>query len=430
MPAKIEIKKIQPVNRKPRYEGKPAFRSVEPEEVAAATIKVIGVGGGGGNAINTMVRDKIIGVSFIAANTDKQVLDNSSADILLPIGHNETRGLGAGADPQKGHNAAVESEEEIKTVLKGSEMVFITAGLGGGTGTGAAPVVARVSRELGALTVAVVTKPFGWEGPKRMKTAEQGWEELKENADTIITIPNDRLLAGMESNARVCDMMARADQVLYEAVKGISDLINRPGHINVDFADLRTVMKEKGPAVMGTGEASGEGRAMKAASQAIDNQLLEDAGIDGAKGVLVVITATQESLTMQELQSAGELVQSKVDEDATIVTGMVYAEEMGDTLRVTVVATGIGERMEPMEPVSIEPAPRSSEQVPTPQPLEPSYPRNPTLAEPRRKSGLFGGGMRRKSVGSSNPPAAGAQDDSWNTSEDFDTPTFLRRRAN
>jgi cell division protein FtsZ len=429
----IQIKNITPATRlKGEDSGGNAFRAVEPKEVAVATVKVIGVGGGGGNAINTMVRDKIAGVSFIAANTDKQALDRSCADILLAIGAKETRGLGAGADPEKGRNAAIESEGDIRAVLEGSEMVFITAGLGGGTGTGAAPVVAKISKEIGALTVAVVTKPFGFEGQKRMRNAEKGWAELKENADTIITVPNDRLLADMESNAKLGDMLAKADHVLYQAVKGISDLINSPGLINADFADLRTVMREKGPAVMGTGEASGEDRAVKAASMAIDNQLLEDAGIDGAKGVLINVSAAEETFGMRELNLAASLVASKVDEDATIITGALYDNSLGDVMRVTVVATGIGDRMEPMEPVTIttQARPNASgvNQVEHPVPAKPTL----APANPRNRKGLFAGGGigRKKNIGSSNPPSKSARDDDWNNSEELETPPFLRRRAN
>ncbi len=306
-----------------------------------ARIRVIGVGGGGGNAVNTMVTNKLQGVQFIAANTDIQALENSKADVCLQLGPGITRGLGAGADPEKGKGAALESTEEIKKVLKGADMVFVTAGLGGGTGTGGAPVVAKISKEMGALTVAVVTKPFFFEARSRMQKAESGWEELKKYVDTIITIPNDRLLAVMQKGSKLMDMMKKADDVLLQAVKGITDLITLPGHINVDFADLRAVMQQVGPAIMGAGVAVGEERAVEAAKKAIDNPLLQDVGIDGAKGVLINISASEESLTMNEFMGAASLVQEKAHLDANIIIGALFDESLGDELRVTVIATGI-----------------------------------------------------------------------------------------
>ncbi|MCF6290224.1 MAG: cell division protein FtsZ [Desulfobacterales bacterium] len=306
-----------------------------------ARIRVIGVGGGGGNAVNTMVTNKLQGVQFIAANTDIQALENSKADVCLQLGPGITRGLGAGADPEKGKGAALESTEEIKKVLKGADMVFVTAGLGGGTGTGGAPVVAKISKEMGVLTVAVVTKPFFFEARSRMQKAESGWEELKKHVDTIITIPNDRLLAVMQKGSKLMDMMKKADDVLLQAVKGITDLITLPGHINVDFADLRAVMQQVGPAIMGAGVAVGEDRAVEAAKKAIDNPLLQDVGIDGAKGVLINISASEESLTMNEFMGAASLVQEKAHLDANIIIGALFDESLGDELRVTVIATGI-----------------------------------------------------------------------------------------
>ena len=311
------------------------------EEESVAVIKVIGVGGGGGNAINTMVENCLSGVEFITANTDMQALEKSRADIRLQLGPGITKGMGAGADPEKGKEAAQESYEDIQGALKGADMVFVTAGLGGGTGTGAAPVIAKLSKEAGALTVAVVTKPFYFEAKTRMHNAEEGWEELKKYADTIITVPNDRLLSMMQRNSTLVDMMHMVDDVLLQAVKGITDLINLPGHINVDFADLKTVMKEVGPAIMGSGAANGENRAAEAAKRAIDNPLLEDVGIDGAMGILINISATQESLTMAEFMEASALIQDKAHEDANIIIGALFDESLGDELRVTVIATGI-----------------------------------------------------------------------------------------
>ncbi len=316
-----------------------SFRVAEEETVAV--IKVIGVGGGGGNAINTMVLNRLSGVEFIVANTDMQALEKSRADVRVQIGPGIAKGMGAGADPEMGRESAQESYDEIKNVLKGADMVFITAGLGGGTGTGAAPVIAKLSKESGALTVAVVTKPFYFESKTRMRNAEEGWEKLKEYADTIITVPNDRLLSLMNKNSTLVDMMQMVDNVLLQAVKGITDLINLPGHINVDFADLRTVMKEVGPAIMGTGAAVGENRAVEAAKRAIDNQLIEDVGIDGARGVLVNISATEESLTLTEFMEASALIQEKAHDDANVIIGALFDENCGEELQVTVIATGI-----------------------------------------------------------------------------------------
>jgi cell division protein FtsZ len=330
------------------------FRMAEEESVAV--IKVIGVGGSGGNAINTMVEKNLKGVEFIAANTDMQALEKSRADVRLQLGPGITKGMGAGADPEKGRDAAQESYEDIGNVLKGADMVFITAGLGGGTGTGAAPVIARLSKECGALTVAVVTKPFYFEARTRMRNAEKGWEELKKYADTIITVPNDRLLSLMQKNSTLIDMMKKVDDVLLQAVKGITDLINLPGHINVDFADLKTVMKEVGPAIMGSGSSSGENRAAEAAKRAIDNQLLEDVGIDGAKGILINISATQSSLTMAEFMEASALIQEKAHDDANIIIGALFDETLEDELRVTVIATGISgiEETETIEHIDVK----------------------------------------------------------------------------
>lgn len=310
------------------------------DEKPVASIKVIGVGGGGGNAINTMVENRLAGVEFIVANTDMQALEKSRADIRLQLGPNITKGMGAGAEPEVGMDAAQESLDDLANALKGADMVFVTAGLGGGTGTGAAPVIAQLSKESGALTVSVVTKPFYFEAKRRMRNAEEGWEKLKKYSDTIITVPNDRLLNLMQKNSTLIDMMKMVDNVLLQAVKGITDLINLPGHINADFMDLKSVMREVGPAIMGTGVAKGENRATEAAKRAIDNQLLEDVGIDGAMGVLINISAT-ESLTMGEFMEASSLIQEKAHDDANVIIGALFDENMGDELRVTVIATGI-----------------------------------------------------------------------------------------
>ena len=326
------------------------FRMAESEGVAV--VRVIGVGGGGGNAINTMVANRLQGVEFIAANTDKQALMQSQADICLQLGPSVTKGLGAGATPETGEQAAIESLEEIKEALKGSDMVFVTAGLGGGTGTGAAPIVAKACKELGALTVAVVTKPFSFEGKFRMRNAEYGWEQLQKYADTIITVPNDRLLSLMQKNSKLADMLTMADNVLLQAVKGITDLINVPGLINADFADLRTVMREVGPAIMGSGSAVGENRAVEAARKAIDNQLLEDFGIDGARGLLINISASEATFAMSEFMEASSLIQERVDEDAKVVIGALYDNSLEDELKVTVIATGVGDLASKREAIS------------------------------------------------------------------------------
>lgn len=320
------------------------------EDASRARIKVIGIGGGGGNAINTMVESKLLGVEFIAANTDLQALEHSKADIKLQLGPSISKGLGAGANPERGRESAEESIEEIKECLKGSDMVFITAGLGGGTGTGAAPIVAKISKEVGALTVGVVTKPFVFEGRARMKNAEAGWDELKTHVDTIITIPNDRILSLTQKNTKFLDGMKMADNVLVQAVKGITDLINLPGYINPDFADVRTVMNEMGPALMGAGFSVGENRAAQAVNMAIASPLLQDISIDGAKGVLVNISARQDTLTMAEVTEATSKIYDEVHEDANIILGVIFDDTLGDELRVTVVATGIRveEELEPL----------------------------------------------------------------------------------
>jgi cell division protein FtsZ len=324
------------------------------EEESVAMIKVIGVGGGGGNAVNTMVEKRLAGVQFIAANTDMQALEKSRADIRLQLGPGITKGMGAGSNPEVGKESAMESSKDLQSVLSGADMVFIAAGLGGGTGTGAAPVIAKLSKEAGALTVAVVTKPFYFEAKNRMRNAASGWDQLREYADTIITVPNDRLLSLMNKNSTLAEMMQMVDNVLFQAVKGITDLINLPGYINVDFADLKAVMKEVGPAIMGTGSAVGDNRATEAAKRAIDNQLLEDVGIDGARGILVNISATQATLTMNEFMEASALIQEKAHEDANVIIGALYDETLGDEMRVTVIATGISSIDEPAEMPQLE----------------------------------------------------------------------------
>ena len=316
------------------------FEFVESDN--GATIKVIGIGGGGGNAINNMINASLLGVDFIAANTDAQALEISKAHTKLQLGVNITKGLGAGANPEIGRSAALEDADQIRQALEGTDMVFVTAGLGGGTGTGGAPVVAQIAKEIGALTVAVVTKPFNFEGRQRMKTADNGIKELQETVDTIITIPNNRLLSLAAKKATFLEMLKKADDVLLYAVKGISDLITVPGLINLDFADVKTIMSEMGMALMGTGMSSGEDRATEAAQKAISSPLLEDVSISGAKGVLMNISSGLD-LTIDEVQEASSLIQQEAHEDANIIWGTVLDQSAGDELRVTVIATGIGE---------------------------------------------------------------------------------------
>jgi len=321
-----------------------------------AVIKVIGVGGGGGNAVEHMVKQDIAGVEFICANTDAQALKHLGAKTLLQLGAGVTRGLGAGANPLLGKDAAMEDRDRIAESLSGADMVFITAGMGGGTGTGAAPVVAEVAKELGILTVAVVTKPFMFEGKKRMKIAEQGIIELSQYVDSLITIPNQKLLSILGEDTPLLEAFASVDDVLSGAVQGIADLIMRPGMINVDFADVRTVMSEMGMAMIGSGKASGEGRARAAAESAIRSPLLEDIDFNGARGVLVNIAAGTD-ISLGEFSEVGATVEEFASEDATIVVGTVIDESMGDELRVTVVATGLGNQAQ------LERSPKMAEEV-------------------------------------------------------------------
>ncbi len=307
-----------------------------------AVIKVIGVGGGGGNAVDHMVSANIEGVDFISANTDAQALKKSRAKTILQIGANLTKGLGCGADPNIGRQAATEDRERIAEVLSGADMVFITAGMGGGTGTGAAPVVAQLAKDMGILTVAVVTKPFPFEGKKRMAIAEQGIRELIEYVDSIITIPNDKLLSVLGKEATLLEAFGKANDVLLNAVQGIAELITRPGLINVDFADVRTVMSEMGMAMMGSAAASGENRAREAAMAAISSPLLEDINISGARGILVNVTGGLE-MSIGEFEEVGNTVREFAADDATVVIGTVVEPERREDLRVTIVATGLGQ---------------------------------------------------------------------------------------
>ena len=308
-----------------------------------AKIKVVGVGGGGGNALNTMILAGLTGVDFIAANTDCQALQHNRAATKIQLGAMVTKGLGAGANPEIGRQAALEDREKIAAALEGADMVFVTAGMGGGTGTGGAPIIADIARGVGALTVGVVTKPFMFEGKRRLKQADHGIAELKNTVDTLITIPNQRLLGVADEKTTLLDTFKKADEVLLNAVQGISDLITIPGLINVDFADVRTIMSNMGVALMGTGTATGETRAMVAARAAVESPLLEDVQIDGATGILINITGGG-NMTLVEVNQACSLIQEAAHEDANIIFGSVIDDAMGDRLKITVIATGFTTR--------------------------------------------------------------------------------------
>ena len=317
----------------------------------SARIKVIGVGGGGGNAINTMISYSLRGVDFIIANTDAQALGVSSSPNKIQMGMQITKGLGAGSNPEIGKKSALESRDEIQQYLEGADMIFITAGLGGGTGTGAAPVIAEIARESGALTVAVVTKPFQFEGKKRNTQAEDGIAQLRDVVDTLIVVPNQRLLSLGGRNLSLLEAFKKADDILYQAVKGISDLIITPGLINLDFADVKNIMSSMGMALMGTGMASGENRAVEAAQRAISSPLLEDNTIQGARGILLNITGGSD-LSLYEVNEASSLIQAEAHEDANIIFGTVIDETMGDEIRITVIATGFDDGMKKKQVLS------------------------------------------------------------------------------
>ncbi|MDH3646380.1 MAG: cell division protein FtsZ [Gammaproteobacteria bacterium] len=367
-----------------------------------AVIKVIGVGGGGGNAVAHMVRTGIDGVDFICANTDAQALKSTNVPTALQIGCNITKGLGAGSDPEVGRQAGMEDRDRIQEVIESSDMLFITAGMGGGTGTGAAPIVAQVAKELGILTVAIVTKPFIMEGSKRMNVADDGIGELARFCDSLITIPNQKLLSVMGHSTTLLDAFAAANEVLQGAVQGIAELITRPGLINVDFADVRTVMAEMGMAMMGSGAGSGEDRAREAAEAAVSSPLLEDIDLAGANGVLVNVTAGKD-LSIGEFEEVGTTVKEFASEDATVVIGTVIDPDMEDTLRVTVVATGLGGSAIQQQPIPVRTVQRNAGGEPNYNVLE-----RPTV-------------QRQHAVGGPMP--------SGRAEELLDIPAFLRRQA-
>src|ERR1700757_4057414 len=325
----------------------------------AARIKVVGVGGGGGNAVNTMIAAGLPGVDFIAANTDSQALKANLAPIKMQLGDKLTRGLGAGGNPEVGKRAAQEDVERLKEYLAEADMIFITAGMGGGTGTGAAPVIAKVAKELGSLTVGVVTKPFTFEGKRRMKQADDGMKELKDSVDTPIALPTQRLLSVAGRNSSMLESFKKADDVLLQAVRGISDLITVHGLINLDFNDVRTIMSEMGMALMGAATASGENRAVEAAQKAISSPLLEDVSIQGARGVLINITGGPD-LCLHEVNEAASMIQEEAHEDANIIFGAVIDETMTEDIRITVIATGFGEVKEEPKPVQHNVAPMAN----------------------------------------------------------------------
>ncbi|MBF0310556.1 MAG: cell division protein FtsZ [Magnetococcales bacterium] len=397
-----------------------------------ARIKVVGVGGGGGNAINNMIQGHLDGVEFIVANTDAQALSRNLASTRIQIGEGVTRGLGAGAKPDVGMRAAQESENRVREALKGADMVFITAGMGGGTGTGAAPIIAQIAKDMQILTVAVVTRPFSFEGKKRMQYADTGLEELRKHVDTLITIPNQKLLNVVGKNTTILEAFRKADDVLLQAVRGITDLITVPGLINVDFADVRTVMDEMGQAMMGAAEASGDTRALDAATSAISSPLLDDVSIHGAKGVLINITGGY-NLALQEVDEAATVVRDMAHDDAIIVFGAVLDESMEDTVRVTVVATGIGtaERVDytnmeksKSEPRLVHPYTGNKVSSKDHKPAVVQLADTPSVVQ---TSTRHASPARRRPVEAE--PASASSKKSDNAAEtDWDVPTFLRRQ--
>ena len=427
-------------------------------EHEGARIKVIGVGGGGGNAVNTMIQAGMPGVDFVVANTDAQALAANLATVKVQLGTGLTKGLGAGANPAVGREAANSDIEYLRDLLTGADMVFVTAGMGGGTGTGGAPVIASIARELGALTVGVVTKPFHFEGKRRMRQAEEGIKELKKSVDTLITIPNQRLLSVSGRNMPIMETFKKADDVLLQAVRGISDLITVHGLINLDFADVRTIMSEMGMAMMGAALAEGENRAIEAAQRAISSPLLDDLSIQGARGVLINITGGAD-LTLHEVNEAATLIQEEADDDANIIFGAVIDESMGDAIRITVIATGFGEperaaapppaesfvshqhvasqpsayERRPMAPtpISSPPPPRSVTREPMREPVREPV-RDSSTRRVVRMGLIVDDGEnpvwhRRRGEEPEDPTARGGSivDDE----SEYDVPTFLRKQA-
>jgi cell division protein FtsZ len=419
-----------------------------------AKIKVIGVGGGGGNALNTMILAGLTGVDFIAANTDCQALQHNRAGTKIQLGALVTKGLGAGANPEMGRQAALEDRDKILAALEGADMVFVTAGMGGGTGTGGAPIIADLARSVGALTVGVVTKPFIFEGKRRLKQAEHGISELKNAVDTLITIPNQRLLVVADERTTLLDTFKKADEVLLNAVQGISDLITIPGLINVDFADVRTIMSNMGVALMGTGTATGDQRAVMAAKLAIESPLLEDVQIDGATGILINITSSS-TMTLSEINHACSLIQEAAHDEANIIFGSVINDDMGDALKITVIATGFtakdarrndrgdrNERSEATRPVRAAPQgtlalPNVTEPAPAMRAARTPEIRNATPApggNPAKASSAAGGKVAPPPPPARQQPERPVRHISWDelrqmtgaSEDELDIPTFLR----
>jgi cell division protein FtsZ len=383
-----------------------------------ARMKVVGVGGAGGNAVNRMIDEQLEGVEFIAVNTDSQALKQSESHIKIQIGKRLTRGLGAGARPEIGRQAIAETEDEVRKSLEGADLVFVTAGMGGGTGTGSAPVIGRIAREMGALCIAIVTRPFHFEGKKRMRHAEMGLRELRRAVDTMIVVPNERLLAVVGKDTTFREALKKADEVLLHATQGISDLISVTGEVNVDFADVRTVMSNRGAALMGTGRASGDERAVDAAQQAICSPLLDNVSINGATGVLVNITGGPD-LTIDEVTTVNSIIQEAAGEDGEMIFGVVHDQQLEGSLRVTVIATGFGEPVEEDEPLPVQ---------------------TETITEIRSDPIVIGsryeGPQLVEEPGVEPPvvemPAATTNDEPWTDPaeafEDLEIPTFIRRQ--
>ncbi len=388
---------------------------VENNELTAK-IKVVGIGGGGGNAVNTMIAAGLSGADFIAANTDAQALKANASSIKIQLGEQITRGLGAGANPEVGKKSALEDREKIREILEGSDMVFITAGLGGGTGTGAAPVIAQIAKEVGALTVAVVTKPFIFEGNRRMKQADEGLRELKAVVDTVITIPNQRLLAVAGKSTSMLDAFKKVDEVLLQAVKGISDLINVHGLINVDFADVKTIMSEMGMALMGTGIAEGENKALEAAQKAISSPLLEDIKIEGARGLLINVAGGKD-MSIFEVNEAAEKIKSEAHPDANIIFGAVIDDTLEDKMMVTVIATGLGSETRPISLVSVNGSGASPVQVNAANPENQQFPEAADISNKTESKTIYIDRFSDKE-----------EEDDYE-SERYDIPTFMRKQA-
>ena len=404
------------------------FEMVDPIDTGAR-IKAIGIGGGGGNAVNTMIEEGLKGVDFIVANTDSQALDANQAEIKVQIGDSLTKGLGAGANPETGRRAAMEDKERLREFLTGADMIFITAGMGGGTGTGGAPIIASVAREVGALTVGVVTKPFIFEGKRRMQQAEEGIRELKDKVDTLVVIPNQRLLSIAGKSTTLLETFKVADGVVTQAVRGIADLIVTPGLINLDFADVRTVMREMGFALMGAASATGENRALEAAQQAISSPLLEDVSINGARGVLINVTGGAD-MSLFEVNEAATLIQGEAHDDATIIFGAVIDETIEDELRITVIATGFGDEG------TRAPQPATVDKKEAPQQKQGSLGLGVRDARDKKIVHLgtlvddeYGGpSWQRGEEKESSAPQPIDLEEKDVAEDDFDIPTFLRKR--